>query len=212
MKENEQQQPQKKCVACDAEKTCRWRRSKLQIRATLCDKCYRSEALTLTQRTCFLCKSEKTTGQWFKSKVDGSFDLCRNCWVKEHAMLANKVCVNCKSKKTSSQWLKSKIIEGADLCNNCYQKEVYQMNKFTNTTERKNKKIVPRSNLDILQMMAHSTLPELLAVTARTAAASQNIANKQRQHSKKKDDIDNNNINHFLEIGKEDIQQNSSSL
>jgi len=127
-------------------------------------------------------------------------------------MLANKVCVNCKSKKTSSQWLKSKIIEGADLCNNCYQKEVYQMNKFTNTTERKNKKIVPRSNLDILQMMAHSTLPELLAVTARTAAASQNIANKQRQHSKKKDDIDNNNINHFLEIGKEDIQQNSSSL
>jgi len=86
------------------------------------------------------------------------------------------------------------------------------MNKFTNTTERKNKKIVPRSNLDILQMMAHSTLPELLAVTARTAAASQNIANKQRQHSKKKDDIDNNNINHFLEIGKEDIQQNSSSL
>ena len=120
----------KKCVSCSTEKTCRWRRSKLQSRATLCDKCYRKEALALTSRQCYVCASEKTTGQWFKSKVDSSFDLCRNCWVKEHATLANKICVNCKSKRTSSQWLKSKIVEGADLCNNCYQKEVYQLNKF----------------------------------------------------------------------------------
>jgi len=124
----------KKCVSCSTEKTCRWRRSKLQSRATLCDKCYRKEALALTSRQCYVCASEKTTGQWFKSKVDSSFDLCRNCWVKEHATLANKICVNCKSKRTSSQWLKSKIVEGADLCNNCYQKEVYQLNKFISSS------------------------------------------------------------------------------
>ncbi|CAL6376937.1 unnamed protein product [Bathycoccus prasinos] len=121
----------KKCVSCATEKTCRWRRSKLLSRATLCDKCYRNEALALTSRQCYVCKSKQTTGQWFKSKVDLSFDLCRNCWVKEHALLANKVCINCKSKRTSMQWLKSKILEGADLCNNCYQKEVYQLSKFT---------------------------------------------------------------------------------
>ena len=68
----------KKCVSCSTEKTCRWRRSKLQSRATLCDKCYRKEALALTSRQCYVCASEKTTGQWFKSKVDSSFDLCRN--------------------------------------------------------------------------------------------------------------------------------------
>jgi len=120
----------KKCVSCATKKTCRWRRSKLQSRAMLCDKCYRNEALVLVNRQCYVCKSEKTTGQWFKSKVDSSFDLCRNCWVKEHTTLANKICVSCKSKRTSSQWLKSKIVEGADLCNNCYQKEVYQLRKF----------------------------------------------------------------------------------
>ena len=122
--------PKKKCVSCGTEKTCRWRRSKLQLRATLCDKCYRNEALALTSRQCYVCKSRKTTGQWFKSKVDRTFDLCRNCWVKEHATLANKMCVSCKSTRATSQWLKSKILEGADLCNNCYQKEVYQLSKF----------------------------------------------------------------------------------
>jgi len=120
----------RKCVSCATEKTCRWRSSKLQSRAILCDKCYRNEALALTSRQCYVCKSEKTTGQWFKSKVDSSFDLCRNCWVKEHTELADKICVSCKSKRTSQQWLKSKIVEGADLCNNCYQKEVYQLRKF----------------------------------------------------------------------------------
>ena len=68
----------KKCVSCSTEKTCRWRRSKLQSRATLCDKCYRKEALALTSRQCYVCASEKTTGQWFKSKVDSNSDLCRN--------------------------------------------------------------------------------------------------------------------------------------
>jgi len=121
---------EKKCVSCATEKAYRWRRSKLLSRATLCDKCYRNEALALTSRQCYVCESKQTTGQWFKSKVDLSFDLCRNCWVKEHALLANKVCINCKSKRTSMQWLKSKILEGADLCNNCYQKEVYQLSKF----------------------------------------------------------------------------------
>jgi len=120
----------KKCVSCATEKTCRWRRSKLESRATLCDKCYRKEALVLTRRQCYMCESKETTGQWFKSKVNSSFDLCRNCWVKEHATLADKICVNCKSKRTSQQWLKSKIVEDADLCNKCYQKEVYQLNKF----------------------------------------------------------------------------------
>ena len=66
--------PKKKCVSCGTEKTCRWRRSKLQLRATLCDKCYRNEALALTSRQCYVCKSKKTTGQWFKSKVDRTFD------------------------------------------------------------------------------------------------------------------------------------------
>ena len=125
--------PKKKCVSCGTEKTCRWRRSKLQLRATLCDKCYRNEALALTSRQCYVCKSRKTTGQWFKSKVDRTFDLCRNCWVKEHATLANKMCVSCKSTRATSQWLKSKILEGADLCNNCYQKEVYQLSKFVSS-------------------------------------------------------------------------------
>ena len=138
---------EKKCVSCATEKTCRWRRSKLQSRATLCDKCYRNEALALTSCQCYVCKSEKTTGQWFKSKVDSSFDLCRNCWVKEHTTLANKICVSCKSKRTSSQWLKSRIVEGADLCNNCYQKEVYQLRKFlssngTATTTKSVKQLV----------------------------------------------------------------------
>jgi len=129
----------RKCVSCATEKTCRWRSSKLQSRAILCDKCYRNEALVLTSRQCYVCKSQKTTGQWVKSKVDSSFDLCRNCWVKEHTTLANKICTNCKSNRTSQQWLKSRIVEGADLCNKCYQKEVYQLNKFissgTSTTK-----------------------------------------------------------------------------
>ena len=121
----------KKCVSCATEKTCWWRRSKLLSRATLCEKCYRNEALALISRQCYVCESRQTTGQWFKSKADLSFDLCRNCWVKEHAILANKVCINCKSNRTNSQWLKSKILEGADLCNHCYQKEAYRLSKFT---------------------------------------------------------------------------------
>jgi len=143
----------KKCVSCATEKTCRWRRSKLESRAMLCDKCYRNEALALTSRQCYVCASEKTTGQWFKSKVDSSFDLCRNCWVKEHATLANKICVNCKSKRTSSQWLKSKIVEGADLCNNCYQKEVYQLRKFISSSGTATTKSVKELVVQPLLMM-----------------------------------------------------------
>ena len=126
----------KQCVSCFATKTCRWRRSKIDALVTLCDKCYRKEALTLTKRQCYVCNTTKTTGQWFRSKLDNSFDLCRNCWVKEHAILANKQCTSCKSKTTSSQWLKSKLVEGADLCNNCYQKEVYQLQKYMKSMQK----------------------------------------------------------------------------
>ena len=64
----QQQQIQKICSRCACLASCAWHKSKTTPNASLCETCYRVEALELVDKKCHSCETTKTSRQWYKSK------------------------------------------------------------------------------------------------------------------------------------------------
>jgi len=109
------------CSRCTCLASCAWHKSKTQPNASLCETCYRVEALELVDKKCHSCETTKTSRQWYKSKITVG-DLCKRCYRIELVALQHKTCIACSSKTTSGHWYKSKLLPDGDLCNNCYGK------------------------------------------------------------------------------------------
>lgn len=124
-----QQQIQKICSRCACLASCAWHKSKTTPNASLCETCYRVEALELVDKKCHSCETTKTSRQWYKSKITVG-DLCKRCYRIELVALQHKTCIACSSKTTSGHWYKSKLLPDGDLCNNCYGKVSFASSEF----------------------------------------------------------------------------------
>ena len=113
--------PQRVCSRCACLSSCAWHKSKTTANASLCETCYRCEALELVDKKCHSCETTKTSRQWYKSKIAVG-DLCKRCYRIELVALQHKTCIACSSQTTSGHWYKSKLLPDGDLCNNCYGK------------------------------------------------------------------------------------------
>jgi hypothetical protein len=125
----QQQQMQKICSRCACLASCAWHKSKTTPNASLCETCYRVEALELVDKKCHSCETTKTSRQWYKSKITVG-DLCKRCYRIELVALQHKTCIACSSKTTSGHWYKSKLLPDGDLCNNCYGKVRFASSEF----------------------------------------------------------------------------------
>ena len=125
----QQQQMQKICSRCACLASCAWHKSKTTPNASLCETCYRVEALELVDKKCHSCETTKTSRQWYKSKITVG-DLCKRCYRIELVALQHKTCIACSSKTTSGHWYKSKLLPDGDLCNNCYGKVSFASSEF----------------------------------------------------------------------------------
>ena len=125
----QQQQMQKICSRCACLASCAWHKSKTTPNASLCETCYRVEALELVDKKCHSCETTKTSRQWYKSKITVG-DLCKRCYRIELVALQQKTCIACSSKTTSGHWYKSKLLPDGDLCNNCYGKVSFASSEF----------------------------------------------------------------------------------
>ena len=125
----QQQQIQKICSRCACLTSCAWHKSKTTPNASLCETCYRVEALELVDKKCHSCETTKTSRQWYKSKITVG-DLCKRCYRIELVALQHKTCIACSSKTTSGHWYKSKLLPDGDLCNNCYGKVSFASSEF----------------------------------------------------------------------------------
>ena len=124
-----QQQIQKICSRCACLASCAWHKSKTTPNASLCETCYRVEALELVDKKCHSCETTKTSRQWYKSKITVG-DLCKRCYRIELVALQHKTCIACSSKTTSGHWYKSKLLPDGDLWNNCYGKVSFASSEF----------------------------------------------------------------------------------
>ena len=124
-----QQHIQKICSRCACLASCAWHKSKTTPNASLCETCYRVEALELVDKKCHSCETTKTSRQWYKSKITVG-DLCKRCYRIELVALQQKTCIACSSKTTSGHWYKSKLLPDGDLCNNCYGKVSFASSEF----------------------------------------------------------------------------------
>merc|ERR1712100_569313 len=71
--------PQRVCSRCACLSSCAWHKSKTTANASLCETCYRCEALELVDKKCHSCETTKTSRQWYKSKIAVG-DLCKRCY------------------------------------------------------------------------------------------------------------------------------------
>ena len=86
--------PQRVCSRCACLSSCAWHKSKTTANASLCETCYRCEALELVDKKCHSCETTKTSRQWYKSKIAVG-DLCKRCYRIELVALQHKTCIAC---------------------------------------------------------------------------------------------------------------------